>query len=536
MGSSGKSGCWRGKRAEIWIDFAFYFRPLCAMAGPGFTDFPGGNVKYWGIRGLPGLVLLWALLPTTAQAAWLQAKSRHFVIYSESNEAKLREFAQKLEKFDGLLRRVTGVDDPEAGSPVAIFLLNDEAKVMELARNRNVRGFYGTSERFAYAVLARGGKISDFDLGAEEVLFHEYTHHFMLHHFPAAYPAWYVEGFAEFFSVIKFLKDGAVQFGNIPQYRAPGLVLGSTYPLKQLLARDTKGLNAADGDRYYGTAWLLTHYFQYRVDRRQEIRLYLHDLADGVQNMQLDGYFAGGIDGLEKDLRAYMKKGLAASRVDATTLTVGDIEVRPVDEAQGALMEDELRLMQRPGKDKLPGIVRSIRQTAVKFPASAYALTVLAQAEALAEEKLAALVDLDRAIALAPGLSRAYSQKAQLLLERAADSDRAEDWKAALSAIVRANRTDLEDPLPLILFYRYHARRGGPMPQVGFDGLSKAFGLLPQNPDYRFAMAEALAREGHYAHASALLDPLAYSPHASELREAAVKRRPNMTCRSTGRP
>jgi hypothetical protein len=63
------------------------------------------------------------------------------------------------------------------------------------------------------------------------------------------------------------------------------------------------------------------------------------------------------------------------------------------------------------------------------------------------------------------------------------------------------------------------------MPQVGFDGLSKAFGLLPQNPDYRFAMAEALAREGHYAHASALLDPLAYSPHASELREAAVKRK-----------
>lgn len=485
--------------------------------------FSGGNVKYWGMRGLLGLMGLWAVMPATAQAAWLQAKSRHFVIYSESNEAKLRDFAQKLEKFDGLLRRVTGVDDPEAGSPLHVFLLDDEAKVIELARNRNARGFYDTSDRFAYAVLARGGKISDFDLGAEEILFHEYAHHFMLHHFPAAYPAWYVEGFAEFFSVIKFQKDGAIQFGNIPKYRAPGLVLGSIYPLKQLLARNTEGLNTADGDRYYGTAWLLTHYYQYGVSRKQEIRHYLNDLADGVPNMQLDGYFAGGVDGLEKDLRAYMKKGLAASRLDAKTLTVGDIAIVPVDGAQGALLEDELSLIKRPAKERLPGIVRSIRQTTVKFPASAYAMTVLAEAEALAEEKEAALADADRAIALDPGLSRAYSQKAELLLERAADSDRAEDWKAALSAIVKANRADLEDPLPLMLFYRYHAQRGGPMPQVGFDGLSKAFGLLPQNPNYRFAMAAAAARQGHYAHASALLDPLAYSPHASDMREAAVK-------------
>ena len=143
-----------------------------------------------GYKGLLALLLCTlAAVPGTAQAAWLQAKSKHFTIYSEGSEAKLRDFAEKLEKFDFLLRHITNIEDPEAGSPVHVYLLDSDLKIMQLARNRNVRGIYNTSDRFAYAVLPRGGKADEFDLGAQEILFHEYTHHFMLHHFPAAYPA-----------------------------------------------------------------------------------------------------------------------------------------------------------------------------------------------------------------------------------------------------------------------------------------------------------------------------------------------------------
>ena len=41
------------------------------------------------------------------------------------------------------------------------------------------------------------------------VLFHEYAHHFMLQYAPAAYPAWYVEGFAEVVSTASFERKGA---------------------------------------------------------------------------------------------------------------------------------------------------------------------------------------------------------------------------------------------------------------------------------------------------------------------------------------
>ena len=459
----------------------------------------------------------------SAQAAWWQAKTQHFTVYREGGDAKLREFAEKLEKFDFLLRTVTKVTNPQQGSPVKVYILSSESKVRELARNPNIGGFYTTSDRSAFAVLSRGEKANQFDFGAQEILFHEYTHHFMLHHFPAAYPAWYVEGFAEFFSIVKFPRDGSIEFGHVPLARAPGLVMGSLYPVKNLFARNTDGLSLRDGDRYYGTAWLLTHYFQYETDRRADIARYLNDVANGVKDIDPDSYFEGGLDGLEKDLKVYMRHRLSASRLTPKQMQIPPISVEPVDAAQGALIEDELHLLHHPRTEELPALVASIRATASRYPQSAYALAVLAEAEWAAEQTEAALADADRAIALDPQSARAYAVRAQVLLARAQDSDRVEDWKAALSSIVRANRADTEDPVPLALFYRYHAMRGGKMPDLGYDGLYKAFSLLPQSPEYRMNFAHAMAIRGDYEAASILLDPIAYSPHGSDMQEAALR-------------
>jgi tetratricopeptide (TPR) repeat protein len=481
-----------------------------------------GMTRFW-MKAVLAL-LLGGGMPVGAQAAWYQAQTRHFTVYSEGNDEKLRGFAERLEKFDFLLRRLTGVNSPDKGSPVKVYLLSNEGKVKELARNPNIAGYYTTSDRTAYAFLARGAKTGMYDTGAEEILFHEYTHHFMLHHFPAAYPAWYVEGFAEFFSVVEFPKDGSIQFAKVPMGRVPGLVQGQPYPLAQLLSRTTDGLNLRDGDRYYGTAWLLTHYyFQNKNDYTTGMTRYLNDLAQGKPDVKPDDYFEGGLAGLEKVLKAYMSERLYISVLKPQEMNIGAVTVVPVDPAQGALMEDELHLINHPKSEEIPALVASIRTTAAKYPGNAYALALLAEAEWDAEEADAALADADRAIAIDPQSSRAYAVRAEALLARAQDSDKEEDWKAALTSIVRANRADTEDPVPLALFYRYHAMRGGKMPDIGYDGLYKAFTLLPQNPNYRFQIARAMAFRGEYEAASILLDPIAFSPHGSEMREAAIR-------------
>ncbi len=462
-------------------------------------------------------------MPASAQAAWNEAHSRHFIVYSDGNPKQLDEFTVKLEKFDFLLRTVTGTKDDDPGNPVRVFMLPNEGKVKALANNPNIAGFYKTSDRIAYAVLSRESKSGTFDLGAEEVLFHEYAHHFMLHYFPAAYPAWYVEGFAEFYSVVNFPKDGSIEFGRIPMVRAPTLMRMSIYPLKQLFARDADGLSLMKGDQYYGTAWLVTHYFRYNEARRAEFSRYLTDLTKGVANVDVETYFQGGTPALEKELRAYMRGKMFASTLQSQIMPQIKVALTPLDEAQAALMDPELRLLVGVPEKERADIVRDVRTIAALYPASGYAAMVLAEAELLVENKNAALAAADRAIAANPALGRASSIRAEVLLERANTSDKAEDWKAALTAIVRANKADVEDPVPLAQFYRYHAMKGGPMPALGFDALYKAFRLLPQNPDYRFNLATAFANRQEYDQASIILDPIAYGPHASSLRDAAQR-------------
>lgn len=460
----------------------------------------------------------------SAHAAWSQAKTPHFTVYGEMSDDALRRFAEKLEKFDFLLRTVTGVMDPKAGSPVKVYLLSGMGKVQQLIRNKNAAGFYSTSERNAFAVLPRLAKTGQFDMGSEEILFHEYTHHFMLHHFPAAYPAWYVEGFAEYFSVVKFTRDGNIEYGRIPMGRAPGLVLGQPYPMTSLFARSAEGLKLAEMDRYYGTAWLLTHYMQYnKTGRRQELLKYLKDLAEGVPDMKPDSYFRDGLAGLEKDVRAYMRHDLSMSRMTPKEITIGAVAITPLSAVEGELIEEELGLITQPSSEQLTTILSSVRATAARNPDSAHALAIQAEAEWAADEKETALKTADRAIALDPKSSRAYAVRARVFLDRAHDSDKADEWKAALTSIVRANRADTEDPLPLALFYRYHALRGGKMPDLGYDGLYKAYSLLPQNANYRMTFAQAVAERKDFEAASILLNPIAYSPHGSELREAALK-------------
>jgi len=71
------------------------------------------------------------LLSGTARAEWREAKSRHFIIYSDGTLEELREFATKVEKFDRAVRYVRKMQDPPLGDHgrLTIYVLKDAAAV-----------------------------------------------------------------------------------------------------------------------------------------------------------------------------------------------------------------------------------------------------------------------------------------------------------------------------------------------------------------------------------------------------------------------
>lgn len=474
---------------------------------------------------LAALVALF--VPSGARAEWRQAVSPHFIVYSQGSARQIEQFATRLEKADQLLRMNTGVKESGRITPLRVFLLDNIADVQALVGSARAAGFYSFGQRYAYAVATRRSGDGPFDLDAERILLHEYAHHFMHQYFPSAYPAWYVEGFAEFYSTMKFKADGSIEFGLVPMYRAPALLLDSVYPLAKMLGAERLRLNAGEGDRYYGTAWLLTHYLEFNQARREEFTAYLKALAAGRQP-DPETAFAGGSKALQKELLAYMKSRMKMWVASGPSLArAPGVSVTVMDPAQAALIQDELRLLRREDPDDDDPLTavnaNRVRTIAARFPQSAFAATVLAETERAVGASDAALAAADRAIALDDKAARAFAVRAMLLIDRAKKSDAEGDWRAALTAIVKANRADLEDPVPLVLFHAYHAARGGPMPQVGYDGLYKAFDILPQNHAYRLRLAQALAARGDFAVASRMLDPIAYAPHASSLRAHAIE-------------
>ena len=172
------------------------------------------------LRWLIALFLLAA--PGVARAEWREAVSKHFIVYSEGSEAELRQATADLEKYDFLLRLMLNApqDHPIR---LKIYLLEDqEAVAGSLGQNpySGVAGYYSASPRGSLAVGMRKeldwATVDGFT--AQVVLFHEYAHHLMLQYYAAAYPGWYVEGFAEYYGTTKIIPNG-YEVGQMAAYR-----------------------------------------------------------------------------------------------------------------------------------------------------------------------------------------------------------------------------------------------------------------------------------------------------------------------------
>ena len=89
--------------------------------------------------------------------------------------------------------------------------------------------------------------------------------------------------------------------------------------------------------------------------------------------------------------------------------------------------------------------------------------------------------------------------------------------------VVRANRADPNDALPLVAFYQSFNLSGERAPKAAVDGLVSAVETLPSDMSIRQLLVDELAAQRNWAAAIAYLRPIAYSPHASKRREAAQK-------------
>ena len=487
-----------------------------------------------------------AALATQAQAKWLRADTESFIIYSESNEKQLHEFAANLQRFDATLRLVFNVTDKGEESRLPIYLVPSGDDVAELAtgsRKAPIVGYYRQGRDGAFAMSHRQKDTSVRGTSAaQQMLFHEYSHHFMKRHLRAAFPGWFIEGFAEYYSSVDFDKEGRGMIGQPVYRRAYGLLMLPKMPVQRVLLEPPSAMrDLGQTDAYYGRSWLLTHMLFHDAARGNQINAYTNAINAGTDAQQAASDAFGDLGQLDKDLNRYVEARLTYRTTRDPVPVPTDIRITPLSADEDAVIMVRLERLNAIGDQARMTKARdALRALAAKLPANPDLQYELAAAEwdmnRDARDLPATRAALGKVLAAKPDHVRANVLLGRLNLHEL--QDKGEDdpaaWREARRPIQLANRTDPDDAVPLYAFFDSFLAEGKRPSDMAIKALERAFALTPENIEMRVAYAFSLANQGQFDPAIRLAKTVAFDPHDNGQGEVILTRLEEMRDRRSG--
>jgi tetratricopeptide (TPR) repeat protein len=478
---------------------------------------------------LTGLALscLALLAPTPGLAAeWRRAETPRFIVYSDGNERSLRDSALQLELYENALRNIHGLD-PNGASPqrIAIYLVQGfrDLKAVEPGLRDEVAGFYQATndEIFALAIRERRDM---------QTLLHEYAHHFMMDSFltgAAGFPAWFIEGYAEYFSNAE-LQPTRMVVGDVNRGRADWLNYNAWLPLNLILTRrpfefqDPKAVSM-----YYAQSWLLAHWFVSSPQRMPMLYAYIDNLQRGMEVVPaMEAATGMTLAQLERQQQAYIRQRLAIKIITSEQFRHPEIKITTLSPAEGDLLLLGLRLSSTVGEDA--ALLAEIQRRTAPYAGESAADLLLARAELRLGDKARAVAILERVLAAAPDDVDALRLLGDTLFEQARDQGGDRDLlRQARVHLAQAYRLNPDDYRVLTLLAE--TRQGSPdFPSDNdVETLLAAIELAPQVASLRVFTAQVRAHREEYPQAIALLQPLAASPHpdgATALSRALIER------------
>ena len=475
---------------------------------------------------LAAFAFLVASTPAAAQD-WWRAETNNFVIISRDGEDDVRRFASELERFDMALRYLQnmpiGEEQPSDATKLTVYRFGDTGDIGRMAGTSSVAGFYipraGDAVSYTPAreprrrsmTVVNSNRNRQTRLDAVSVLQHEYVHHFMMQHFPAAYPSWYVEGYAELLATIRFNDDGTFHVGDPPQYRAAQIFQLSQFPLEDMLDQKHE-LSGTNGIQFYGTGWLLVHYLNFDPERLAQLNEYLAAIGEGEDSLTAARRIFGDLDKIDSELRDYRRGNFPGYDVTMPGYVSPQVELRPLTAIEEELIQEEMRLRRGVDSDEAAEIAEDIqRETGSAMPSDPHALSLLARAFYNAENYDRALQAAERLIELAPNdingpLYASYAAM-ELIEDDPAWTARARDHALAAAQI------EIDDPRPRIAYYATFLEADEAPTEAAIYALEGAYDTAGSDRGYRVLLARQFVLEDKMDLARTALQPIAFRGH-----------------------
>jgi tetratricopeptide (TPR) repeat protein len=481
------------------------------------------------------LVLL-AMWPVAAQARWFKAQTEHFNVYGEGFEDVVRDYANKLEAFDAILRERHGLKTKDFEAPIRldVYLVRNRRGLTRVwpTAGEDVAGFYSASTSGIYMVAICNPEIG---LNPTDVLFHEYTHHFMLQNYAYPYASWLVEGYAEYYMTAK-ITDKTIEIGHPSEARAQWLLGVGWIPYDQILSKRSGEITGGDDANYYPQAWLLTHYMLSDPARRRQLDDYMRRVgrgepsidamtaATGMTPVKLSGALHAYALGSIKVIGYNLIKPLHYP-VTVTTLpaSADDVLLERLQVHRAHDDDDDTSQEKAEAVKHHAALLAYVRRIAAARPGDRLAELTQAEAEirigdrAAGEAILRRYVDADPKDAEALWLA-GYSR---ILAAKNNTANRAALYAEARPYLSQAFKLDPDNYQVLYGYAQTRSLQPGYPDENTLNALELSHQLAPQVEEISIAVAVAMRAKGRTEEGDRLLTLVANDPHGGSAAKTA---------------
>jgi tetratricopeptide (TPR) repeat protein len=243
------------------------------------------------------------------RSSWIEISSPHFEILSTMSAAGTRELALELERFHALIYLITSAERVDSPIPTKIFAFERPSELRQFTGRNDVAGMFKPGLRQNQILLTKYGR----RLGASEVILHEYVHFVVRNGTSRVYPIWYDEGFAEFLSSARVIKD-TMAIGAIPEVRASSFDYGKWIPLHRIISSTGySDFSNKSLPMFYAESWALVHYLTLgrsgEHDWTRELNGYLLRVENGVEPaVAFEKAFGDSIQAVDAKIRNWLRQ------------------------------------------------------------------------------------------------------------------------------------------------------------------------------------------------------------------------------------
>jgi len=474
---------------------------------------------------------------------WFLAESQHFIVYSDTTEEDVTSLLNNLERLDYLLR-IYAKDYIKSGSTEQKLTLYYHGRVAGLKQisadqPADAIGLYNSC---AAGVQGFGVRLErDAELHNEQLvkrpldeglsyIFEAYARHFLYRHTDIRTPVSFIEGFAQYFSSVRF-SDTRMVLGRIPTNVGKYLHFLDDGHLYSLEYRDILEPNDEQRRSYAGPAgvqlefeaksWILTHYMLSSEENRNHLRNYLGQVYHDTAPVQaFEAAFGLKAKDVSTAMWRYRLNSVQVLQVDLPALPKAVVKFNSLPQATGDFVIADARLKSCPQQSEGEALLRALNIEAGKFPGNDFAQLVLSRAQIEWGNAQDALPWLNKAINKnSANFDALYlAGLANLrLAQRSNDANRRTLLDASRSNLSRACSLDPKSPEAALALLKSEVLANDQPDVSALEGVIAVWQGTREVPALARSAALAQAYLGNTAKATSILKSMRRTTHSPQM-------------------